>query len=366
MGAKKPPGLRKRGQTWHILKTVDGIRIQESTGTGDLNEATRYLNHRLEQLRQQRVYGIRPARCWREAATKYLLESGHKRSLADDAMHLKELDAWIGDLPLQQVHLGTLSPWIAHRRQQGIKTKSINLALGVVRHILNLAARLWRDEAGLTWLETAPLIAMLPVTDANSPYPLSREEFQRLREQLPAHLAIMATWAVHTGCREQEICQLRWEWETRLEGLETVVFTLPSALTKSRQDRLVVCNQTAVAMLNAVRGQHEDVVFTWQGQPISRMNSSAWRRSWRAAGLPTEGVTHGPHNLRHTCGRWLRAAGVPLETRKAILGHRIQDITTHYSQAEIAELLTAVRRLDDAGSLTILRTVPRQTKLSQC
>jgi len=29
----------------------------------------------------------------------------------------------------------------------------------LVRRILNLAARKWRDEQGLTWLETAPLIS---------------------------------------------------------------------------------------------------------------------------------------------------------------------------------------------------------------
>ncbi len=33
------------------------------------------------------------------------------------------------------------------------KTKTINLALGTVRHILNLAASEWLDEYRLTWLE---------------------------------------------------------------------------------------------------------------------------------------------------------------------------------------------------------------------
>ena len=35
-------------------------------------------------------------------------------------------------------------------------------------------------------------------------------------------------------------------------------------------------------------------------------------------------------------------AGVPLETRKALLGHANGDITTHYSAAELNELLDAV------------------------
>jgi len=34
------------------------------------------------------------------------------------------------------------------------------------------------------------------------------------------------------------------------------------------------------------------------------------------------------------------------ETRKGPLGHKNGDITTHYSAAELAELITAVNRID--------------------
>jgi integrase len=47
------------------------------------------------------------------------------------------------------------------------------------------------------------------------------------------------------------------------------------------------------------------------------------------------------HDLKHTFGRRLRAAGVPLETRKILLGHKNSDITTHYSAPELEELIEA-------------------------
>jgi hypothetical protein len=78
-------------------------------------------------------------------------------------------DPFIGALTLDRVHSGTLQPFIEHRRHAGMKVKSINLALSVVRRILNLSARLWRDEHGLTWLENAPLIQLLPDTTARDP-----------------------------------------------------------------------------------------------------------------------------------------------------------------------------------------------------
>jgi hypothetical protein len=38
-------------------------------------------------------------------------------------------------------------------------------------------------------------------------------------------------------------------------------------------------------------------------------------------------------------GRRLRAAGMPNEIRKVLLGHKNSDITTHYSAPEMEELL---------------------------
>jgi hypothetical protein len=51
---------------------------------------------------------------------------------------------------------------------------------------------------------------------------------------------------------------------------------------------------------------------------------------------------------------------VPLETRKALLGHANGDITTHYSAAELQELMSAVERIVDRGiaqspTLTVVR-----------
>ena len=143
--------------------------------------------------------GIRPKRAFRLAATKYLNESHHKRRIADEALHLKQLDPYIGHLSIESVHAGTLQPFIKARRKHGIKTKSINLALGVVRHILNLAASEWLDENNLTWLQSPPKIKLLPVTDARQPYPLSWEEQDRLFRELPPHLARMALFKVNTG-----------------------------------------------------------------------------------------------------------------------------------------------------------------------
>ena len=147
MGRKRAAGLYERHGVWHIDKQFRGIRICESTGESELAKAEQYLSKKFEETRQAAVYGVRPRRTFREAATKYLNDHLHKRSIHDDALHLRQLDPYIGDLSLDAVHTGSLQNFVAARRKSGVKTKTVNAALAVVRHILNLAASEWLDSA---------------------------------------------------------------------------------------------------------------------------------------------------------------------------------------------------------------------------
>jgi hypothetical protein len=148
MGRKKIPGLVNRKGIWHIDKVIRGRRICESTGTGNLEEAEKFLARRMEQIRQAEVYGVRPQRTFRQAATKYLGEAT-KASLDRDAQLLRGLDSFIGDLSLEAVHMGSLQNYIEDRKRAGRKTRSINYGLQVVRRILNLCAGEWLDEHGM-------------------------------------------------------------------------------------------------------------------------------------------------------------------------------------------------------------------------
>jgi hypothetical protein len=62
MAQKRTPGLYERNGIWHIDKVVRGTRLQESTGTSERHEAEQYLAHRLEKLRQAKIYGVRQVR----------------------------------------------------------------------------------------------------------------------------------------------------------------------------------------------------------------------------------------------------------------------------------------------------------------
>lgn len=344
------PGLRQKGGIWQIekrCKYAKGGWLRESTGTAHRSEAESILIRRLAELEEEASRKSEAIFTFEEAGFRYLEEIAAKPSADTVAMHLDQLFPFIGGTALAQVHDGTLKPFIDHERKRGLSPKSVNNALGVVSSVLNRAARVWRDEDGRPWLSQAPArISRLPVKGAQSrPYPLSWDEQDRLLQILPRHLADAAQFAVNTGCREQEVCQLRWEREVKT-GKKTSVFILPETLTKTGTERVVILNEIAQRVIDSRRGTHDTHVFTYNGKPVTRLHSSAWKRGWKKAKLPTnKGILKGVHNLRHTFGRRLRSAGVPLETRKALLGHAHGDITTHYSAAELNELLKAANKI---------------------
>lgn len=347
MGAKRMPGLRERNGIWHIEKQIRGYGIlRESTGTRDYEEAERYLMRRVGEIREAVIYGVRPARSFEEAAAKYLMTNQDMKSIRKAAKHLQDVMPYVGNLRLDRVHDGTLEPFIQARKRDGVKNSTINLALTYVRSILNSAARKWRDENGLTWLVQAPLITMLAKTDARKPYPLACDEQRILFAELPKHLHDMALFKVNTGTREQEVCRLRWEWEQYIPELERSIFVVPDALVKNGEDRLIILNDIAQRIIDSKRGEHPYFVFTYQEE----FGETA----------PDGFARIRVHDLKHTFGRRLRAAGVALETRKVLLGHKNGDITTHYSAPELTELLEAANRVTGGKtgkipSLTLIR-----------
>ena len=357
---RRMPGLIFRGGVWHIDKVIYGTRVCESTGTCDLEEAEALLMRRLQAARATRLFGARQIHTFREAATMYLEQHQHKRSLERDARALATLDAYVGELSLGRVHHGTLQPFVRARLDAGISPGTINRDLAVVRRILNLCARLWRDASDRSWLETPPLIQMQRHPDKRPPYPLSIDEERLLFSELAGHLAKMALFKVNTGLREHEVVNLRWSWETPVPELETSVFVIPRTFVKNGLDRYVVLNRIAKCVIEGCRGEHAEFVFTRAGRPIARINNSGWKAARRRAAkryadefgrpCPAGFRSIRVHDLKHTYGHRLRAVGVGFEDRKLLLGHKSDHVTTHYSAPEIGALIEASEKVCELES----------------
>lgn len=302
------------------------------------------------------------SKTFEDAAAKYVEEARH-RSLTRDVDALRVVLPYIGHLPITEVCNDSLAQWKADRMAglapppppevppRPVMAGTVNRELATVVRVLTLAARLWR------WMPTVPLIEGVEGPRKKA-YPLNWSEQDRFFGKMPEHLKAAAVFAVNTGLRESELCSLSWDAEVELPELAATAFILTR--TKNNEERLVPLNAIARRVVNAQRGKHESAVFTYAGRPLSRLVNTSWKKSWKKAKLPIDPlILRGAHNLRHTFAHRLRAAGVTLEDRKALLGHTTGDITTHYSMPDIARLIECVERITKPRESVILRPVKR-------
>jgi integrase len=388
MARKAITGLYEKGGVWQIDKVYRGERIRESTGTGDREEAEQYLIHMLEQLRQEKVYGVRKVRTWEEAATRFLIESKDQPSIHLTALCMKQLHPFLGHLPLTHIDDQALKPFIKDRQttkvlacgrvEKAVTNRTINIAIERAVRVLTLCARKWRDDDRRPWLDSVPMLRKLEEKKSSrKPYPMSWEEQSILFSQLPGHLQTMALFKVNTGCREQEVCKLRWDWEISVPELGTSVFLIPADFggrharsgVKNGDERLVVLNSVAKSIIEKQRGISREWVFPYDGTAMHRMNDSAWKKArvraaklWQEENLRPAHPGYASiriHDLKHTFGRRLRAAGVTEEDRNSLLGHKNGSITSHYSGAELGKLIEAANMVSTTDSrgpvLTILK-----------
>jgi integrase len=360
-------GLLKRYRVdgtyiWYIDKRVKRYgRLCESTGTADRDEAERYLLHRIHELQEVLVYGERPKRAFRDAVRKYLADNWKKRSIAREAAILREMEPFIGHLHLNRINNDSFARY--RRAQRNVSVRTRNQKLAVARRLLRLAATVWCFRGtNLTWLDRAPEILMESGHCARRPYPLDAKEQELLFGELAPDVADIAAFVVNTGVRDQELCQLKWTWERRIVTPDTPrgwrsVFALPPDVVKSGESRVIVLNDVAQSILERVRGRHRRFVFVSRRRraPFTHLRSAGWvgarhraaerYAEWFGMRAPAGFRNVRVHDLRHTFGRRLRAAGVSLEDRRDLLGHKSPDITTHYSAPEIGRLVVAAHRI---------------------
>jgi integrase len=123
------------------------------------------------------------------------------------------------------------------------------------------------------------------------------------------------------------------------------------------------------------RGEHNKYVFTYldfrgEWTRLGTLRNSGWIAARRRASVsyrdefgkePPKGFQRvRAHDLRHTFGRRLRAASVSLEDRQDLLGHEAGRVTTHYSSAEVANLVkaaNAVKKSRESPTRTVFRLI---------
>ncbi|TEA79798.1 tyrosine-type recombinase/integrase [Allopusillimonas ginsengisoli] len=364
--------------TYDVDTTYRRQRIRRC-GFESYREAEDFLVSQKQLIKAETTVGQRRPVTLDEAAAKYISEqaANGKVSWANEASMLKPLMATHSSLTIDQIDNDSLADFVAARKAAGRKAKTINITLGAVRSICNRAATAWKFENGLTWLDRAPEITLLDDSDKRPPRPLAWGEQERLLPSLPQHLRQMVLFDLNTGVREDVVCSLRWAWEVRVKiraDVTVTVFVVPRTHVKGRRrERIIICNSVAQRIVDQQRGLNPEFVFCWP-KPIGKkeveylavqhINNNGWQKARGRVGLADLRV----HDLRHTVGMRLRAAGVSKRTQDAILWHESGEMTDHYAIAQLREVYDALELItkpqEDFETMD-LHALIRQTQMQR-
>jgi integrase len=131
------------------------------------------------------------------------MERCHKATAGEDKTKLRWLDRFLGGKYLDTIGRAQIDRITDAKRAQGCSNATVNRTLELVRAILRKCVNEWE------WLDRAPHVRMLNEPKQRIRY-LTRDEAQRLLDELPEHLADMAAFALATGLRAANVTGLQW------------------------------------------------------------------------------------------------------------------------------------------------------------
>lgn len=295
-----------------------------------------------------------------EEAVRRYLDDLEGKTLQRQIECLSPCLPYVGDVPLVDIDEETLREYKKERHRglgpfkKPVMAGTINKELGAITAVLNRACKEWR------WIPSVPKIRRVKGAK-RQPYPLTWDEQTRLFNELPKGWGRgVALFAVNTGLRKGELFGLRWDDEVEIPEIDSSVFILYDGETKNGHARAVILNSLARQVIERQRFLTKGLRVPWvfpsaKGKKVKAI-STPWNEAWVRAGLPDHPlVKKGIHNLRHTFGQRLRAAGVWEEDRDALLGHSNKSLTQHYATPDIQRLTELAERVTERTDAVILR-----------
>ncbi|MCZ4311883.1 site-specific integrase [Comamonadaceae bacterium G21597-S1] len=181
-------------------------------------------------------------------------------------------------------------------RGKGSSTATVNRYMALVRTILRKACNEWE------WLDRGPKVGMHRDQEGRI-RSLTRDEFARLLDELPQHLADMAQFSVASGLRQANVTGLQW----KQISLERRHLWMSGAEHKNGRPHSVPLNQAAIDVLGLFKGDHLTHGFTCESIPIVQVSTKFWRNALKRADIHNFRW----HDLRHTLVTWHREARTP-------------------------------------------------------
>lgn len=267
---------------------------------------------------------------WNDAASLWLYEMNHKRTIEDDRRKLLWLQPFLGHRQLAEIDRFIVAE-IGQRKADEASPSTANRYLALIRSILRRAAFEWE------WIQKPPRIHLFRESSRRVRW-LTPEQARILLDELPPHQRDPFIFALATGLRHANLTGLRW---SQIDLVKRTAWFFGDQV-KNGEGLLVSLNDTAVDVLRRRKGQHREFVFTYRGKPIARFATRAWYRALKRAGIENFRW----HDLRHTWASWLVQEGVSLYSVQEMGGWKTHQMVRRYAHLSHGTNLANACKID--------------------
>jgi integrase len=326
----------QRGRIWWFAYTKNGIRVPESSGSEDRNEAQRQLLVRLGELAAGR--DVTPEKATIADLCGLVLADYRLRKLRDLSTvkwrYEAHIQPAIGSLPASRFTPRQVRLYVDMRRRESASDATINRELSIIRRGFSLALR---EDPPL--VRKVPYILKLEEDNTRQGF-IEQGQYLNLLAALPEHLKTLLVVGYHCGNRLGELRKLRWP-QVDFEASE---IRIERKQAKGKKPRVLPIYgddmREWLERQNENRAPGCDLVFHWHGKPLGS-HLKGWAKACTTAEL--DGLHF--HDLRRSAVRNMERAGIPRHVAMSISGHRTEAVYRRYDIVVEADLKDAGEKL---------------------
>lgn len=324
--------IYKRGKIWWVKIRVNGRPVYQSSKSTKKADAIDLRDKLLAKRHRGEISGGAPDRVLIGELLDDVLKSDIKPSTRYvwEKVIERNIRPFFGNTRAQRLSTDHMDKYREKRKADGCTDATANRELSILRTSFHNARKRTPPK-----VLTVPYFPMVKETTVRKGF-LTDDQYETLRDELPAELRPLFVTAYITGIRRGELASIQWPQVDFDAGL----ITLERGETKNDEARSVPIIKGDMRNLLLAAKRERDAqwpeswwVFNRRGEPIKDFRW-AWDEACNRAGVP--GLHF--HDLRRTAVRNMRRDGVPQVVRMKISGHKTDSMERRYNIVDSDDL----------------------------
>ena len=332
--------LSKKGKIWYVYYTnqLTGKRNAKTTKSKHKSDALKFLTEFKEKIKPKpRQISLNDLRI---EVLKHLRYHVRKSTIKMYESTFRYMEQLWGNILIKFITPELIEKFKFYRLEMEVTKASVNIDLRNIRAIFNLAV-LWG------FLEVNPFKGVkLYQLDEKERLAFTEEEIKLILDNIfDKNLKTIVLFALHTGCRLDELMNLQWR-DINLTERIIIIRNKVDFATKTGKIRYIPISGFLLELINSIKPENLEVADCYY--ILGKINHYRYQKTYaskifknhlRKLNFPER---YHFHCLRHTFITQLARKGINIYDIKQLAGHSCIETTEMYMHSITDDLRKAV------------------------